>query len=256
MAECAKGVYRPRRPRETAFYRLVEEHYESFEQVYPERYEDRYGFFRPVIRETVYMGSWAHSGFNVNATVRIGADDATGRENLARYLIRAPFSMNKIRYDPKARSVIYKTKMVAGANRNFEVFDPLDFIAALTAHIPNRGEHLVRYYGYYSSVQRGRRRRDGRENVAFRPLPSVDEAPHAKAARASWARFLKKVFAADPLVCPDCGGAMRIIAFIEEQRVVRAILEHLSLWDEPRPPPALPAASGAPVELEYLPWVD
>jgi hypothetical protein len=54
MAECAKGVYRPRRPRETAFCRLVEEHYERFEQTYPERYENRYGFFRPVIRETVY----------------------------------------------------------------------------------------------------------------------------------------------------------------------------------------------------------
>ena len=36
------------------------------------------------------MQSWEHSGFNVNASVRIGADDATGRENLARYLIRAP----------------------------------------------------------------------------------------------------------------------------------------------------------------------
>lgn len=65
------------------------------------------------------MQSWAHSGFNVNAQVRIGADDVTGRENLARYLIRVPFSINKIRYDPAARSVIYKTKMVAGSNRNF-----------------------------------------------------------------------------------------------------------------------------------------
>ena len=54
MAECAKGVYRPRRPRETPFYRLVEEHYERFEQVYPVRYEDKYGYLRPVIRETVY----------------------------------------------------------------------------------------------------------------------------------------------------------------------------------------------------------
>ncbi|HWR98901.1 MAG TPA: hypothetical protein VN317_10810 [Candidatus Methanoperedens sp.] len=27
---------------------------ERFEQVYPERYEDRCGFFRPVIRETAY----------------------------------------------------------------------------------------------------------------------------------------------------------------------------------------------------------
>jgi len=33
---------------------LVEEHFERFEQVYPERYEQHYGFLRPVIRETVY----------------------------------------------------------------------------------------------------------------------------------------------------------------------------------------------------------
>lgn len=29
------------------------------------------------------MQTWRHSGFNVNASVRIGVDDATGRENLA-----------------------------------------------------------------------------------------------------------------------------------------------------------------------------
>lgn len=38
--------------------------------------------------------------------------------------------------------------MVAGSNRNFEIFDPLDFLAAVTSLIPNRGEDLVRYYGY------------------------------------------------------------------------------------------------------------
>ena len=86
------------------------------------------------------LRSWEHSGFNVNAAVRIGADDAAGRENLARYLIRAPFSMNKIRHDPAAATVIYKTKMVQGPNRNFQIFDPLDFLAAVTCHIPNRGE--------------------------------------------------------------------------------------------------------------------
>jgi hypothetical protein len=203
------------------------------------------------------MRSWAHSGFNVNAAVRIGAADAVGRENLARYLIRAPFSMNKIRYDHAAQSVIYKTKMIAGSNRNFEIFDPLDFLAAVTSHIPNRGEHLVRYYGYYSSVQRGRRRRQGREKLPFGPAPQSDDTPTARSMRASWARFIKKVFAADPLACPDCGGAMRIVAFIEQQRIVRAILVHLSLWDEARPPPATSAAPPrAPAELEYLPWVE
>ena len=66
---------------------------------------------------------------------------------------------------------------------------------------------------------------------------------------------IKKIFAADPLVCPDCGGAMRIIAFIEDPRVIRAILVYLSLWEEARPPPIMPGgAPREPAELEYLPW--
>ena len=69
-------------------------------------------------------------------------------------------------------------------------------------------------------------------------------------------RFIKRIFAADPLECPDCGGAMRIVAFVEDRRVVRVILEHVSLRDEPRPPPAAPAAPRAPVELKCLPLAE
>jgi hypothetical protein len=71
--------------------------------------------------------------------VRIEAGDATERENLVRYLLRAPFLMNNIRYDPAARTVIYKTKTAARTNCNFEIFEPLDFLALVTSHIPNRG---------------------------------------------------------------------------------------------------------------------
>jgi hypothetical protein len=49
---------------------------------------------------------------------------------------------------------------------------------------------------------------------------------------------------------------MRVIASMEDQRVVRAILVHLPLWDESRPPPVKPAAPRRPVELEYLPQVE
>lgn len=49
---------------------------------------------------------------------------------------------------------------------------------------------------------------------------------------------------------------MQIIAFIEDRRVVCAILEHLRLWDEPRPPPVRTAAVREPLELEYLPCVE
>ena len=48
---------------------------------------------------------------------------------------------------------------------------------------------------------------------------------------------------------------MRIVAFIEEPRVVRAILEHLSLWDAPQPRPP-PVAAGGPVDFEYVPCED
>ena len=41
--------------------------------------------------------------------------------------------------------------------RNFQVFDALDFIAALTQHIPDPRKHLVRYFGFYSSQSRGMR---------------------------------------------------------------------------------------------------
>ena len=31
---------------------------------------------------------------------------------------------------------------------------------------------------------------------------------------------------ADPLLCPQCGGAMRIIAFIDQPEVIEKILTH------------------------------
>ena len=53
VVECTKGVYRPRRPRKTAFHQLVSRYYDEFERVYPEKYAVTYGHFRPVIAEVV-----------------------------------------------------------------------------------------------------------------------------------------------------------------------------------------------------------
>ncbi|MCF7707639.1 MAG: transposase [Verrucomicrobia bacterium] len=38
--------------------------------------------------------------------------------------------------------------LLAGPKRNFQVLDPLDFLAEVTQHIPDPGEHLIRYYGW------------------------------------------------------------------------------------------------------------
>ena len=45
--------YRPRQPWDTSLYRLVEDNYEEFERVYPDRYQTKYGFWRPAIRKAV-----------------------------------------------------------------------------------------------------------------------------------------------------------------------------------------------------------
>jgi Ca2+/Na+ antiporter len=70
-------------------------------------------------------------------------------------------------------------KMNPVTKRNFAVFPVLDWIAALTVHIPNKGEQLVRYYGYYSNVSRGKRKamralRNQSQDwlQVYRPLPA------------------------------------------------------------------------------------
>ena len=56
---------------------------------------------------------------------------------------------------------------------------------------------------------------------------------YASGAKLAWARLIRKVYEADPLVCGNCKGPMRVVALIEDPAVVRAILTHLGLW-QPR----------------------
>ena len=47
--------------------------------------------------------------------------------------------------------------VIAGVKRNFPILEPLDFLAEFTQHIPPKGSHLIRYYGWYSNKSRGMR---------------------------------------------------------------------------------------------------
>ena len=42
----------------------------------------------------------------------------------------------------------------------------------MCSHIPNRGEQMVRYYGYYSNVSRGKRQKEGLDDAAPSPASS------------------------------------------------------------------------------------
>jgi len=51
--------------------------------------------------------------------------------------------------------------------------------------------------------------------------------------------MIRKVYEVDPLVCPRCGGRMKVVAFLTEYAVVDRIMEHLKLtFVAEKPPPA------------------
>jgi Putative transposase len=74
------------------------------------------------------------------------------------------------------------------------------------------------------------------EAVSSAPAPRPVRPP-----RWRWAELLQRVFAVDVLACPNCGGRMRVIATIDDPRIVRRILTHLGILGDVGPPPE-PAA--------------
>lgn len=55
--------------------------------------------------------------------------------------------------------------------------------------------------------------------------------------------LLARIYEVLPLLCPACGGQMRILAFLTDPPVVTAILLHLEL---PHKPPPISPARGPP----------
>jgi hypothetical protein len=71
------------------------------------------------------------------------------------YILRAPFSLQKITWKPETQTVIHRSKPHHNTKRNFEIYKATDFLAALVDHIPPKSKHTVRYYGVYSNKSRG-----------------------------------------------------------------------------------------------------
>ena len=56
-------------------------------------------------------------------------------------------------------------------------------------------------------------------------VPARPLAPTEASRR--WATLLQQIFEVDPLACPSCHGAMRIVAIITQTSVIDQILSHL-----------------------------
>jgi len=83
----------------------------------------------------------------------------------------------------------------------------------------------------------------------------VSEHKPRRIPSAKWRELIKKVWEADPLLCPECSREMRIVALIDDRKVIARILRHLGLWSQgvrvspARAPPEI-------VDRVIEPWLD
>ena len=108
-------------------------------------------------------------------------------------------ALERLTYDRAAKAVTYRSDKSEGPTAGTETADPLEFLARVLVHIPDKGHVTTRYYDWYANRPRGTR---------------------GKAA------LLQRILEVEPLACPTCHGAMRIVAFITQASVIDQILTH------------------------------
>jgi hypothetical protein len=145
---------------------------------------------------------------------------------------------------------------------------PLELLDRLAALIPPPRRHRHRAFGVLAPNSRlhstltalaGQRaetpaaQTPAAAAVAPPPAPAsasaersqaAEEPIHLRAARYAWALLLARIYEVFPLLCPKCGGEIRIIAFINEAMAVREILAYLG---EPTSAPRMAPARGPPL---------
>jgi hypothetical protein len=195
-------VYRPRKPRDSPLFQLVERHLEELLRLWPSRFARQHGPLRPVVERVL------------REFLRCGL-----LEDTSAYLVRNPLSLKKLVYLDGEKAVVYRSRMNPSLGRNFEAMDPLEWLARLSDHIPDPGQHRTLFYGEYSNRVRG-------SGLPSEPeVQAGEEQPSRKRRSPSWGRLIAKVYQVDPLLCTRCGKGMSLIAFVTDQVAVGRILD-------------------------------
>ena len=176
-APAARGVYKPRRPQASPLFRLVSDQLHLLQTVYDDRFARKYGPWRPVVahvaekclacgavlRLFVHLAlfeedqaagtlTWPHSGFHVHTAVCVSEDDRAFATRLARYCARNPVAMERLTYDRSAKAVTYRSDKSEGPTAGTETVDPLEFLARVLVHIPDKGHGATRIVAFINQA--------------------------------------------------------------------------------------------------------
>jgi hypothetical protein len=172
--------------------------------------------------------SWRHTGFNVHSRVR--ARTKPEAERVGKYIVRPVLALDRLLFLEREGRVGYRH---GPDGAELEPMDYLELIARVTSHIPDKGQVMARYYGLYANAHRGKVRKASLVPAAL----GMIEEPAAVPSK-GWAEMIRKVYEVDPLICPRCGGRMKVVAFLTEPSVVDRIIRHLGLkFAATKPPP-------------------
>ena len=138
------------------------------------------------------MLTWPHSGFHVHTAVWVPEDDRAFATRLARSCARNPVALERLTYDRAAKAVTYRSDKSEGPTAGTETVDPLEFLARVLVHIPDKGQVTTRYDGWYANRPRGMRRQAA--PAAADGPPAIVPAPRLAPTEASrrWALALRR----------------------------------------------------------------
>ena len=101
------------------------------------------------------LASWRHPGLSAHVGEPIAPEEKQRLEETAAYLVRNPLSLKKLVYVDGKKAVLYRSRMNPFLGRHFGAMDPLEWLARLSDHIPDPGQHRTLFCAEYSSRVRG-----------------------------------------------------------------------------------------------------
>jgi len=210
------------------------------------------------------------AGFSLHAGVSAKADERKKLERLCRYdvqgstsvaggrkpgatISRPAVSEKRLSLTPNG-NIRYQLKTPYRDGTTYVIFEPLDFIARLAALVPRPRVNLTRFHGVFAPNSKHRARVTAAKRGKGHPPGSrqdkVEKTPAERRAAMTWAQRLKRVFNIDIETCSECGGAVKVIACIEDPVVIQKILDHLKEKAETRESHSLPESRAPPVDRQ------
>ena len=77
----------------------------------------------------------------------------------------------------------------------------------MCSHVPDKGEQMVRYYGHYSNVSRGKRKKADADNkipVSWNLNSQIWHFEKIGRGLSASGGLIQKIYEVDPLTCPKC----------------------------------------------------